>query len=125
MTGMTHLWEVDHPYYCNEANWYKREDHTCWGSWADFRDSTIFTTGDRDLNLLVRWDWNSYRRGPDADEGADSPDELQLYFVMQRKGFLASHHITVTDEDEPEVRAFLAECAKTVGQLWAPLEVPR
>jgi hypothetical protein len=129
-TDQRHLWEYDHPYYCAEATWYRRADggfdHQRWPSWAEFRDNTIFTTGDRDLNLLVRWDWRSWRRHPDPDLRSDSPDELLLYFVMQRKGFLASHYITVTDADEPEVRVFLAECAKTTRDLWAPLlEVAR
>lgn len=116
-----HLWEVDHPYYCSSATWYKVADHTRWESWADFRDETIFTTGDRDLNLLARWDWHSWQRHPDPDLRSDSPDELELFFVMQRKGYLASHSIQVTDEDEAEIRAFLIECAKTITQLWQPL----
>jgi hypothetical protein len=122
---MTHLWEFDHPYYCADATWYQRSDggfdHRNWTSWADFRDSTIFTTGDRDLNLLVRWDWISWPRHPDPDLRAEGPDTLHLFFVMQRKGFLASHAIDVTDADEDEVRAFLVECATTTVALWAPL----
>lgn len=117
-----HLWEVDHPYYCGEANYYG-QNHTKWSSWADFRDGTIFTTGDRDMNLLVRWDWHSWRRHPDPSERSDSPDTLELFFVMQRKGYLASHSIEITDEDEPEVRAFLVECAQKMAQLWTPLDV--
>lgn len=124
-TTLRHLWEFDHPYYCGEATWHKNTDgtfnHQRWSSWADFRDNTIFTTGDRDLNLLVRWDWHSWRRHPDASLRSDSPDELNLYFVMQRKGFLASHYIEVCDDDEPEVRAFLVECAKAMAATWEPL----
>lgn len=120
-----HLWEVDHPYYCDNASWYKVDDHSTWRSWAEFRDNTIFTTGDRDMNLLVRWDWHSWRRHPDTDLRSDAPDELNLFFVMQRKGYLLSHSMTVTDDDEPEVRAFLTECAATIAALWQPLDLAR
>lgn len=119
-----HLWEVDHPYYCSAATWHKVSDHTRWTSWADFRDETIFTTGDRDLNMLARWDWHSWRREADEDLRSDRGDELELFFVMQRKGYLASHSIVVTDEDEAEIRAFLVECAATIAQLWQPIIVP-
>ena len=122
--GVKHLWEYDHPYYCGEATWYRRSDggsdHTRWDSWADFNESTIFVSGDRDLNLLARWDWHSWQRHPDPDLRSDSPDELCLYFVMQRKGYLCSHYIRVTDDDEPAVRAFLEECAATTVALWEP-----
>lgn len=120
-----HLWEHDHPYYCSEATWHRNSDgtmnHRQWSSWADFRDETIFTSGDRDLNLLVRWDWISWQRHQDESLRSDSPDVLELYFVMQRKGYLASHYIEVTDADEPEVRAFLTECAAAMSATWAPL----
>lgn len=116
-TARRHLWEYDHPYYCGEATF----NHTRWESWAEFRDATIFTTGDRDLNLLVRWDWKSWQRHPDPDLRSDSPDELCLYFVMQRKGLLASHYIAVGDDDEHEVLAFLQECAQATRALWEPL----
>jgi hypothetical protein len=31
-----HLWEYDHPYYCREGNFYKRDHHTLYGSWDEF-----------------------------------------------------------------------------------------
>lgn len=132
LTGLVvderHLWEVDHPYYCGEASLHthpeSQSNHGRWDSWADFRDSTFFVTGNRDLNLLARWDWMSWRRHPEAQRRADAPDELYLFFVMQRKGYLASHYITVTDEDEAQVREFLVRCAAMIAALWAPLAIP-
>ena len=119
-----HLWEFDHPYHCGEATWHRNSDgttnHENWTSWEDFTDNTIFTSGDRDLNLLVRWDWQSWRRHTDPSLRGDEPDQLMLFFVMQRKGFLCSHYINVTDDDEPAVRTWLAECARTTSALWAP-----
>ncbi len=119
-----HLWEIDHPYYCGEATWYRRSDgdvdHHRWESWADFKDTTLYD-GDRDLNLLFRWDWKSWRRDPDPASRSDEPDQLLLFFVLQRKPILCSHYITVTDEDEPEVREWLKKCARTITELWRPL----
>lgn len=121
--GMKHLWEVDHPYYCGEATWYKVEDHQRWNSWTDFRENTIFVTGDRDMNLLFRWDWHSWRRHPDPIERYDTDDELELFFVLQRKPMLVSHAIAVTDDDESEIRAWLTECAATIRTIWEPIEL--
>jgi hypothetical protein len=110
-----HLWEYDHPYYCNEANWHRNVDgtfnHAEWSSWAEFLDATIFVPGDRDMNFLVRWDWRRYKEG----------DRLQLAFVMQRKGYLATHAIKVVEENEPEIRDWLTKCAEHVRLTWEPL----
>jgi hypothetical protein len=113
------LWKFDHPFYCSDANWHTAKDHMRWASWAEFRDDTLFVTGDRDMNLLVRWDWHSWRRT--ELNCLDEPDELLLYFVMQRKGYLVSHRVAITDGDEPEVRRWLAECAAVMMRTWEPL----
>lgn len=120
-----HLWEIKHPYYCADATWYTRSDggvdHHRHESWAEFRDWTLFVTGDEDANLLVRWDWFSPTRHPDPDERDDGPDELYLFYLIQRKGFLTSHVMTVTDDDEQEVRAYLEQRWKHLAQVWAPV----
>ncbi|MHC3392064.1 hypothetical protein ACLQ2E_21755 [Streptomyces lavendulocolor] len=105
-----HLWEIDHPYYCAEGNFFKAGHHTRWGSWEDFRDDTLFVTGDRDLNFLFRWDWLK-----SGDEHS-----LLLFFVVQRKGFNCSHEVAVTAEDEPEIRRWLYECAVAMRETWEP-----
>lgn len=120
---MPHLWEYDHPYYCAEGNYYKADNHERYESWADFTGELWFI-GDRDLNLLFRWDWKSPRREPDPDYRSDSPDSLLLFFVQQRKARQYSCQITVTDEDEPAVRAFLADCAQKMREVWEPLLEP-
>lgn len=120
MSGDTsHLWEVDHPYYCAEGNYFANDQHTRYASWRAFVEDTMFVTGGRDLNLLIRWDWR--KPGFSAWEGEEY---LQLYFVLQRKAWLMSVEIPVAEADEPAVRAFLTECAQTVSELWAPLSIP-
>lgn len=111
-----HLWEIDHPYYCEPGNFFKNGQHTAFASWQEFAEETVFATGDRDLNLLFRWDW----RKPGHHDW-DGPEQLLLFFVLQRRSFNCSAEMPVTEADEPAVRAFLAECAQTMRATWAPL----
>ena len=119
-----HLWEVEHPYFCSDSNFRvplaeMNGNHIRHSSWANFMDAWGDT--DPDLNLVFRWDWHSWRRPPDPALPDDRPDELSLFFMLQRKGDFWAHTIAVTDEDEPAVRAWLTERAKVIAALWAPL----
>jgi len=129
---MTHLWEFDHPYYCNEGNYLYSpmrhsdvEVHEVFSSWQEFKDADGFYSADRDMNLLFRWDWKAWH----LDYPDDYPDEegraerhvLKLYFMLQRKAFCRSMDIEVTEADEPEVRVWLEECARTIRALWEPI----
>lgn len=114
-----HLWEYDHPYYCSETNFRVRRDqhngnHLRWDSWQQFVEEG-WASNDPDMNLLFRWDWHKFE--PDEDE----PDQLCLFFMLQRKGDFWAHTITVTDEDESAVRTWLAERAKTITAIWEPI----
>lgn len=111
-----HLWEYDHPYYCQEGNYFKTGQHEHFASWQDFTAETCFVDGDRDMNLLIRWDW----RKPGFHDW-DGEEYLLLFFVLQRKAWLLSKQITVTEADEPAVRAFLEDCAATMRATWEPL----
>jgi hypothetical protein len=57
-----HLWEVDHPYYCTEGNYYSNGCHSTYDSWADFVEEA--NGWDLDMNLLFRWDWRKPEEGP-------------------------------------------------------------
>jgi hypothetical protein len=120
-TEVKHLWEYDHPYYCAEGNFFKPGQHQLFASWEEFATTTFFATGDRDQNLLIRWDWLSWRRHPDPDLRNDVPDILLLFFVLQRKAILCSAGIAVTDDDESRVLEFLRECGKTMSAIWEPV----
>jgi hypothetical protein len=121
------LWEVDHPYYCTEGNYYARPAdglHTEYASWAEF--IADWGNTDPDMNLVFRWDWK--RADPQDYEpyGEEVPaDTLQVFWVLQRKAILRSTECTVTEADEPAVRAWLAERATTIRAIWEPLlDVP-
>lgn len=118
------LWEVKHPYYCSDTNYYVSGlenppgGHHEFGSWAEFdwKDS------DADLNLLVRWDWMV----PDPADYGDEPvpgERLHLYWLLQRKGNFMVTSFPVQRDEEPEIRAWLAERAKTIAAIWAPVAV--
>jgi hypothetical protein len=116
---VTHLWEIDHPYYCEPGNFFENGQHTAYSSWQEFTEHTVFATGDRDLNLLFRWDW--HKPGYHDWEG---DERLLLFFVLQRKSFNCSVEIGVTEADEPAVRAFLEDCAQTMRATWEPILTP-
>lgn len=118
MTAEARLWEIDHPYYCTEGNYYKNGNHLTYDSWADF----IAEWGalDPDLNLVFRWDWK--RADPDDDGITRVPeDRLLVFWVLQRKAILRSTECTVTEADEPAVREWLTKRARTVAAIWEPI----
>lgn len=104
-----HLWEYEHPYYCNEGNFYQRGCHATFDSWADF----IAAEGDADpdLNLVFRWDWK---------QGANQ-DTLLLFYMGQRKALCRSVGVRVWKDDEPAIREWLIGCANHMRKLWEPL----
>ena len=123
----TRLWEVDHPYYCQEGTdvqGTRATTHTRFLSWDDFKWNSYYVRGDSAQNFLVRWDWHKsgFRVG-----GLDcrGPERLVLFFVLQRRALLCSVEVPVTEADEPVVREFLARCAKTMRATWEPvLDLP-
>ncbi|MEV0443489.1 hypothetical protein AB0I84_13115 [Streptomyces spectabilis] len=104
------------PNYCAEGNFFKAGQHTLFSSWQEFTEETVFVTGDRDLNLLFRWDWCK-----PGHPGWDGDECLLLFFVIQCKGFNCSVQIAVTEADEPAVRAFLGDCVQAMRATWEPI----
>lgn len=122
MSSTPHLWEVDHPYYCNEGNFHINGQCVPFGSWTEFMEEG-WGQSDHDLNLLFRWDW---QRADPADYGPDEEipgDRLVLFFMLQRKGDFWSVEVAVTEADEPAVRGWLTDRAKTIAAIWSPISV--
>lgn len=89
------LWEIEHPYYCEQGNYYARDETIQkYGSWADFIASE--GDADMDLNLVFRWDW---KRAEGASAQRAEADEyyraetLELFFMGQRKGLYRSAEV--------------------------------
>ncbi|KOR22969.1 hypothetical protein [Burkholderia cenocepacia] len=123
-----HLWEVKHPYYCTEGQFFanQREHQTVWEfkSWAEF----IAEMGDADMdyNMLFRWDWHE---GGDHELPEFNGDvyyrngKLLLFFMVQRKGFHSCSIVDVCRADEPAVIEYLKPRLAHLMQLWAPLNM--
>lgn len=114
---MTHLWEVDHPYYCNQGNYYARgneQPFAKYSSWAAFTDEQ--GESDFDMNLVFRWDWR--KADPDGEKWGNKTDELQIFFMGQRKGLYRWVEIEVSDTDEPAVKAWLSRRWDYLKLLW-------
>lgn len=122
---LTKLWQVEHPYYCNQGNYYSQECGSHHPRWQDFLESE----GDSDLNynLLFRWDWEA----PRDEDAPGSPikwvgDEnyrdciLLLFFMGQRKGLYRYVTVDVCRADEPAVRSFLQTRWDHLQMLWSP-----
>lgn len=120
------LADADHPYYANEGCYYANDCHEEVDSWEEFgwKDS------DPDLNLLYRWDWwvpdqDDVRLAAEDDEDPSwCVPTLKLYFILQRKARPMSVFVrNVTEGDESEIRAWLAERAKTMAAIWDPISL--
>lgn len=125
----THLWEVEHEYYCNEGNYYAsgRDQPT-----SRYRTFSAFLeaegNSDFDMNLLFRWDW---RESEDWGHGSEfNGDEnyrngvLLLFWMGQRKGLYRWTEIEVCRADEPAVIEFLQPRLDYLAGLWQPLSAP-
>lgn len=121
---MQHLWEIKHPYYCEEGNFfgngngaYETIFHN--DSWDEFLDG--FGKSEPDLNLLFRWDW----RGPHDPDWEVEHDELRLYFMLQRKGYHASVIVKINKSDEGRIREWLMPRFAHLLRLWEPFAASR
>ena len=113
---MKHLWEVEHSYYCNQGNYTFNNA----GSYYDSFDEFLESWGEMDLdyNLLFRWDWkDSQNPGYELSKG----DELQLSWMLQRKGHYVFSVVKVKKEDELKVIEFLKPRLEYMKQLWEPM----
>ena len=117
-----HLWEVDHQYYCNQANHFApgdRQPVTSHGNWASF----LAEEGDADMdwNLLFRWDWQK-PVDEDGDDTDEAEEKLLLFFMNQRKGLYRWVEIAVTHNDEASVIKYLRPRLQHLLRLWEPLQ---
>lgn len=127
MSDHVPLWDVDHPYYCNEGNYFAGpyRCHAHYRSWQDFLEEQ--GDCDLDINLLFRWDWED----PIKDIAPDYPIEwkgdenyrdcvLKMFFIAQRKGYYRWVTVEVCRADEPNVRQWLHVRFDHLLKLWEP-----
>lgn len=110
-----HLWEAEHPYYCNLSNYTCNDVGQKFKSFDEFLEE--WKDSDLDYNLLFRWDWHDSNNPENEIVG----DELQIFWLLQRKGHYIFSIIKVTKEDEPKVVEFLKPHWEYMRELWEPL----
>ncbi|GGN38975.1 hypothetical protein FHR83_006820 [Actinoplanes campanulatus] len=93
------LWEIEHPHYCETSRWCEHQGNPRFTSWADFTDSAFYD-GDRDQNLLIRWDWDTHDDYNNPDSGEQVHD-LLLFFVLQRKPIFTAAKVRVQPAGAP------------------------
>lgn len=117
-----HLWEVDHPYYCNQGNYFARGDQQpeqAHMSFAEFIEE--HGDADFDMNLVFRWDWIETDKNGDPNFNGDvnyRNGELRIFWMGQRKGLYRWTLVQVCRADEPAVRAFLEPRWAHLQKLW-------
>jgi hypothetical protein len=111
-----HLWEHEHPYYCDPVNYYCNETQVEYDSWQAFLEE--HGEEDDDYNLVFRWDWN-----PDKPEEYEwMAFTLEIFYMQQRKGLFISALVkNLTPEDEESVRSFLQRKWQKMVALWQPI----
>lgn len=122
---MQHLWEIKHPYYCNEGNYCSGDAGGHHKTWAEF--AAGHAALDLDMNLVFRWDW--HEDGDDGGFGGSKFTEdvnyrngyLQIFWMGQRKGYFWYTTIDVCRADEPAVIEFLKPRLEHMKKLWEPL----
>jgi len=119
---MKHLWEIKHPYYMTEGNYYSNDCHFEYKSWSEFLSN--WGDSDMDYNWFVRWDW---MEGDDCGCGDYNGDDnyrhaqFLMQVVLQRKAKLQSVAISVCRNDETEILKFLEPRWGYMKTMWSPL----
>lgn len=121
---MKHLWEINHPYYCSESNYFatglqNRELMIHYKSFAEFLAD--WKDSDLDLNLMFRFDWSEVSEdGEPSYKGDDNyrNGTLHVFWMLQRKGIFQTSTIEVCRNDEPLVIEFLRPRWSRMLRLW-------
>lgn len=119
-----HLYEIEHPYYCNEGNYFSGSQSTIaeYKSWSEFLDEE--GDSDFDMNLLFRWDWEE--GGEDEPKYNGDPNyrngRLKLFWMGQRKGLYRWSIVEVCRNDEPVILEYLKPRWEHMKTLWEGIE---
>lgn len=117
------LWDSEHPYYCNDSNYFKNGVNMRFDSVEDMLEE--WGDADEDYNALFRWDWREDEYEYVDVENGDEPGEMVcLYFVLQRKGFLKPVMAPIDkarrEEQEEALYDFISKRWEHTKSLWAP-----
>lgn len=123
----THLWEPEHDYYGPEGCYWATSAQqggfiNRYSSWDEYVATDGMFGAIAGLNMLYRWDWHAWHlEYPNDYPNGSESHELELFWMMPRKGIMARDTIAVTPADEPAVRTWLEPHWRYVRDLWEPL----
>jgi hypothetical protein len=79
---------------------------------------------DLDMNWCYRWDWKKWpTEDYEEDVNEAEKEQLLLFWMMPRKGIMATSTINVTEADEPAVREWLQVRADYMRTMWEPFDL--
>jgi len=117
---MTHLWEIDHPYYA--ADGFENECE----SFEHLRHDV--DQCDEDMNHIYRWDWIDWQQPFHDDlfvpgEYRSKKQTLRIHMVQPRKSRFISFSCPVTHDDEAAVLEWLRgpRVLGALAKLWEPI----
>ena len=116
---MSHLWEIDHPFYGPDSR-----PNPC-GSFSELRDAIDGLP--EGMNHVYRFDWTDWSQPMHDDTFVDGEDrtgqELTVFLVLPRKYMLIHFSCPVTHDQEPEVLEWLRSdrILGALRRLWSPL----
>jgi hypothetical protein len=108
---------IDHPYYCNEGNYYSNEAQSTFDTMADFLDE--MGDSDVDMNLVFRWD---VRTATDEYDNPTGNYSAEIFIMHQRKGrFWPMIIKKITEEEVGPFVDYLKKHWNRLNELWAPV----
>lgn len=133
MASEKHLWEVDHDYYGPDSMYFApggtNDFHHKYSSWEEFKEEwNVYEPGG--MNLVYRWDWHDWKNSeywvdpetnPSEEVDYEWEDELELFYLLPRKGILVKNSVHVTKDDEAAVREWLTPHWEYMRDLWSPV----
>lgn len=118
MSELKHLWEIKHPYYCEESNYFRSNNlKQIYKSFKEFIER--MNDADLDMNLLFRWDWHEENSCEDSNY---RNGELSLFFMAQRKGHHFCRVVSVCRNDESDVVEYLKVRKLHLNKLWEGID---
>lgn len=116
-----YLYDVDHPYYCESGSYWNGQNdyHHEYESAEIFLED--FGKSDPDLNLVFRFDWGGLGSPSCEELDENKTSTFRVWWIVQRKGFMASAEFPVTKSDEPMLREWLETRWNKMVEIWNPI----
>ena len=134
---MKKLYEIDHPYYCEESGYYYRTPETGWGAEMQYNSIVDYYKEwkdcDLDLNMIFRWDWRHYTPEEYEQEHYENISEcdksnlnssgnysvVTIFYMLQRKGCKKIIKIYGAEEKhEKLLKKHLSKAWENMQQTW-------